>query len=149
MPDGAFESRIWYTGRLYGGVITVVLPADNRVIAANDKGLHELKNGKWRPISGPWARTIRDLAIAAFAAPGDLAGDPSTPLFADGRFKAPTLRKLTIYGYYTSLIGASEELDLNLVPGSYDACAAIGAADHAPSLYAWGITLDLRPRPIA
>ena len=85
------------------------------------------------------------LVMAAFAMPGD----PVANLYADGRFKAPTLRKLTIYGYYTSEIGASEELDLNLVPGSYDACAVIGAADRAPSLYTWGISLDLKQGPAA
>jgi hypothetical protein len=46
------------------GPITVVLAAGDRVVTANDKGLYERKNGKWRPLSGPWARTIRDLAIA-------------------------------------------------------------------------------------
>jgi hypothetical protein len=86
-----------------------------------------------------------DLVIAALAAPGDLVAN----LYADGKFKAPTLRKLTVYGYYTSEIGASEELDLNLVPGSYDACAMIGAADRAPSLYTWGIGMNLAARPAA
>ncbi|HUE14860.1 MAG TPA: two-component regulator propeller domain-containing protein, partial [Planctomycetaceae bacterium] len=46
------------------GPVTVVLPAGNRVVAANDKGLEERRNGKWQPLSGPWARTIRALAVA-------------------------------------------------------------------------------------
>lgn len=86
-----------------------------------------------------------DLVIAAFAK----GGDPIPLLYADGRFKMPTLRKLTIYGYYTSEAGASEELDLNLIPGAYDACATITSSDHAPALATWGITLDLNPEPKA
>jgi len=85
-----------------------------------------------------------DIVMAAFAA----GGDPVPQLYADKRFKAPTLRKLTVYGYYTSEIGASEELDLNLVPGSYDACAAFGTDDRAPSLNVWGISLSLAPTEI-
>jgi len=80
-----------------------------------------------------------DLVLAAFAA----GGDPVVTLYDGTRFKAPTLRKLTVYGYYTSEIGASQELDLNLVPGAYDACAALGADDKAPSLYVWGISMSL------
>ncbi len=80
-----------------------------------------------------------DLVLAAFAA----GGDPPQTLYDAGRFKAPTLRKLTVYGYYTSEVGASEELDLNLVPGAYDACAQFGAKDRAPSLNSWGIPMSL------
>ncbi|KQM18236.1 hypothetical protein ASE49_08375 [Novosphingobium sp. Leaf2] len=81
-----------------------------------------------------------DLVMAAFK-----TGDPAANLRDGGRFRAPTLRKLTIYGYYTSEVGASEELDLNLVPGAYDACAVIGRNDRAPSLNTWGISLSLTP----
>ncbi|MBT0670730.1 gluconate 2-dehydrogenase subunit 3 family protein [Novosphingobium profundi] len=80
-----------------------------------------------------------DLVMAAFASG---AAIPAA-LYEGARFKAPTLRKLTIYGYYTSEVGASEELTLNLVPGAYDACAQVGAQDRAPSLNSWGIALSL------
>lgn len=80
-----------------------------------------------------------DLVLSAFAA----GGDPVPALYDGTRFKAPTLRKLTVYGYYTSEIGASEELDLNLVPGAYDACAAFGKDGHAPALNVWGISMSL------
>lgn len=105
-------------------------------------GFIELMHQHWMT-EAEQARCDAELALvtAAFAKPGD----PVANLYAGGRFIAPTLRKLTIYGYYTSEAGSSEELDLNLVPGSYDACAAIGAADRAPSLYTWGITLNLAP----
>ncbi|SMO62198.1 gluconate 2-dehydrogenase subunit 3 family protein [Fodinibius sediminis] len=32
------------------------------------------------------------------------------------------MKEFTVVGYYTSEIGASEELNLNLIPGYYDAC---------------------------
>jgi hypothetical protein len=44
------------------------------------------------------------------------------------------LKRLAIYGYYTSEIGASDELELNLVPGEYEPCAALHAGERAPSL---------------
>ncbi|MGF7151861.1 hypothetical protein FHS96_005529 [Sphingomonas zeicaulis] len=79
------------------------------------------------------------LVLAAFAVGGD-----AVRLLYDGqRFKAPTLRKLTIYGYYTSEAGASQELDLNLAPGAYDACAKWSVEQRAPSLYIWGIPMNL------
>ncbi|WP_414902564.1 gluconate 2-dehydrogenase subunit 3 family protein [Sphingomonas flavalba] len=52
---------------------------------------------------------------------------------ADGPFVAQ-MKALTIFGYYTSEAGASEELALDLVPGAYDACHAIAPGDHAPAL---------------
>lgn len=44
------------------------------------------------------------------------------------------IRALTIYGYYTSEIGASQELSLNLVPGQYEPCHDIQPGEHAVSL---------------
>lgn len=44
------------------------------------------------------------------------------------------MKRLTIAGYYTSEVGASEELDLNLVPGIYDPCAHAGPDTHAGSI---------------
>jgi hypothetical protein len=35
------------------------------------------------------------------------------------------VKRLTVLGYYTSEVGAAEELDLNLVPGKYDPCAQV------------------------
>ena len=43
------------------------------------------------------------------------------------------MKRLTIVGYYTSEIGASEELELNLVPGSYDGCGHMGRDSRAGS----------------
>lgn len=43
------------------------------------------------------------------------------------------VKRLTILGYYTSKIGATEELDLNLAPGRYEPCAQAGADVHAGS----------------
>jgi hypothetical protein len=44
------------------------------------------------------------------------------------------IRALTIFGYYTAEVGASQELQLNLVPGSYEPCRHIAAGEHAPSI---------------
>jgi len=44
------------------------------------------------------------------------------------------LKVLTIFGYYTSEMGASQELELNLVPGRYEACHEMAANERAPSL---------------
>lgn len=45
------------------------------------------------------------------------------------------LKELTVVGYYTSEIGANQELNLNLIPGYYDGCkpySEIGKAWSAP-----------------
>jgi hypothetical protein len=44
------------------------------------------------------------------------------------------MKALTIFGYYTSQAGASQELELNLIPGRYEACHEMAATEHAPSL---------------
>jgi hypothetical protein len=44
------------------------------------------------------------------------------------------MKRLTVYGYYTSEIGATQELSFNIVPGAYDPCAHISHGDHAPAL---------------
>lgn len=69
-------------------------------------------------------RTLESMARAEAAVEG-----PSTA----GPFIAQ-LRALTVNGYYTSEIGASQELELNLVPGTYEHCHTISPDEHAPSL---------------
>lgn len=41
------------------------------------------------------------------------------------------MKEYTVVGYYTSEIGASEELNSNLVPGYYDACMPYSEAGRA------------------
>ena len=43
------------------------------------------------------------------------------------------LKRLTVLGYYTSKIGAAEELELNLTPGRYEPCAHTGPEVRAGS----------------
>jgi hypothetical protein len=43
------------------------------------------------------------------------------------------MKRLTVLGYYTSEIGASEELELNLAPGRYEPCAPAGPLVRAGS----------------
>lgn len=125
-------------------LVDLVIPADD-TRGAKDAGVAtfiEMMHGAWMNADEQRRCDAElDLAIAAFAAAG--TGDPVPLLYDVERFRAPTLRKLTVYGYYTSEVGASEELDLNLVPGAYDACAAFGTDVRAPSLNVWGIGLDL------
>lgn len=51
----------------------------------------------------------------------------------DGPFIAQ-VRALVIFGYYTSEVGASEELELNLAPGYYEPCHTIEPGEKAVSL---------------
>ncbi len=44
------------------------------------------------------------------------------------------VKRLTVFGYYTSEIGAATELTFNLVPGAYDPCAKVDHAEHAFSI---------------
>jgi len=44
------------------------------------------------------------------------------------------MKRLTVVGYYTSKIGASEELELNLAPGRYEPCAPAGPDVRAGSI---------------
>lgn len=123
-------------------LVDLVIPADDTPGAkdAGVTGFIEMMHQHW--MTDEESRRCDaelDLVIAAFAA----QGDPASTLYDKERFCAPTLRKLTVYGYYTSQVGASEELDLNLAPGAYDACAVLGADQKAPSLYVWGISMSL------
>lgn len=43
-------------------------------------------------------------------------------------------KRLVVYGYYTSEIGASEELSLNIVHGEYNPCAPVSPNEHAFSI---------------
>lgn len=65
---------------------------------------------------------------------------PKGSVPADGPFVAQ-MKALTIFGYYTSEAGASEELSLDLVPGTYDACHPIAPGDHAPALGGGSVSL--------
>lgn len=125
-------------------LVDLVIPADDTRGAkeAGVTGFIEMMYQHWMN-DAERARCDAELdgVVAAFAA----GGDAVARLYDGPRFRAPTLRKLTVYGYYTSEVGASEELDLNLVPGTYDACAAVVAGQRAPALNAWGIPLSLTP----
>jgi hypothetical protein len=66
--------------------------------------------------------------LSLLDAGGEADGAAQQASFVD-RMKA-----LTVYGYYTSEIGASQELNFNMVPGSYDHCAHIAPGEHAPAL---------------
>lgn len=127
-------------------LVDLIIPADTTRGArdAGVTGFIEMMHQHWMtPEEQQRCDAELDLVIAAFAAPSQ----PTGALYQGKRFKAPTLRKLTVYGYYTSEIGASEELDLNLVPGSYDACAGFRTDGRAPALNVWGISMNLDPSP--
>ncbi|WP_313807089.1 gluconate 2-dehydrogenase subunit 3 family protein [Sphingobium sp.] len=49
------------------------------------------------------------------------------------------MKMLTVYGYYTSEIGATQELSFNLITPDYVPCVHIGADDHAPSISGTGL----------
>jgi hypothetical protein len=49
-------------------------------------------------------------------------GRPPRTLTVELRPFFRMMKELTIVGYYTSEVGATQELRLNLVPGRYDAC---------------------------
>jgi gluconate 2-dehydrogenase gamma chain len=55
----------------------------------------------------------------------EAAGDPGTHFFH-------RMKWLTLYGYYSSEVGAKAELGWEAVPGSYDGCAALRGARAAP-----------------
>jgi hypothetical protein len=44
------------------------------------------------------------------------------------------MKRLTLHGYYTSEIGASQELELNLIPGGYEGCHHMAPGDRSFSL---------------
>jgi len=44
------------------------------------------------------------------------------------------MKRLTLHGYYTSEIGASQELELNLIPGAYEGCHHMAPGDRSFSL---------------
>ncbi len=77
----------------------------------------------------PPARRLEILQAMAAAEEGTAAGTPP----AEGPFLA-RIRALAIYGYYTSEAGASQELELNLVPGHYEPCHDLQPGERAVSL---------------
>ena len=56
------------------------------------------------------------------SAPTNPAGSSATAAMPKPPFII-VMKRLTVLGYYTSEIGASEELELNLIPGHYDSCS--------------------------
>lgn len=56
------------------------------------------------------------------------------------------IKRLTVFGYYTSEAGATEELTYNLVPGEYQPCAHVGA-DHAFSINRSGFVFPVGNDP--
>lgn len=58
------------------------------------------------------------------------------------------MKRLTVFGYYTSEIGAAEELTLNLVPGEYQPCAHLGP-DHAFSINRSGFVFPVGNDPVS
>lgn len=59
---------------------------------------------------------------AVKSAPASPTGPSASPMTAKPPFII-VMKRLTVLGYYTSEIGASQELELNIVPGRYDSCA--------------------------
>lgn len=56
------------------------------------------------------------------------------------------IKRLTVFGYYTSEAGATEELTFNLLPGEYQPCAHVGA-DHAFSINRSGFVFPVGNDP--
>jgi hypothetical protein len=56
------------------------------------------------------------------------------------------IKRLTVFGYYTSETGATGELTFNLVPGEYQPCAHVGA-DHAFSINRSGFVFPVGNDP--
>ena len=137
-PTGFSPSRHAATDRL----VDLIIPATDTpgALAAGVTEFIELMYEHWM-LPEEQAHCDRELDLAVSAV--DQGDDLGKLLTQDGRFMAPMLRKLTIYGYYTSQIGAAEELTLNLAPGRYDPCMPVPADVRAPSLSTWGIGLDL------
>lgn len=57
----------------------------------------------------------------------ELDAEVSAPSQADADFFR-RMKWLTLYGYYTSEVGATQEAGLAIVPGRYDGCAPVRAA---------------------
>lgn len=74
----------------------------------------------------------QQLAGAAMAAPGG-AARPRTPF-------AALMKRLTIYGYYTSEIGGSVELRLDMVPNEYLPDAPFKPGDRADSFILYSLS---------
>lgn len=72
----------------------------------------------------------KQLAAAAAAAPG---ARPRTPF-------AALMKRLTVYGYYTSEIGGSVELRLDMVPNEYRPDAPFKPGDRADSFILYSLS---------
>lgn len=72
-------------------------------------------------------------AEAAMAAPATGGAPPRTPF-------AALMKRLTVYGYYTSELGASVELKLDMVPNEYRPDAPFKPGDRADSFILYSLS---------
>ncbi len=72
-------------------------------------------------------------AEAAMAAPAPAGGRARTPF-------AALMKRLTVYGYYTSELGASVELRLDMVPNEYVPDAPFKPGDRADSFILYSLS---------
>lgn len=59
------------------------------------------------------------------------------------------LKRLVVFGYYTSEIGASQELTLNMAAAQYDPCAHVDPHAHGPSLAKVNPVFPLSDHPVS
>jgi hypothetical protein len=69
-------------------------------------------------------------AQAAQGAPARVAGRPGERALEQPMFQR--LKALTVYGYFTSEVGAIQELHFEAMPGSYSGCVDVRAARVSP-----------------
>lgn len=72
-------------------------------------------------------RTLQAALVAAQAAQARMANRGFAPFLV-------WMKRLTVHGYYTSEIGASQELALNVMPGEYVACHHMAAGETSFSM---------------
>lgn len=94
-------------------------------LSALDRRIAQASGASFESLS-PARRLMSLLAVQQEADAARKAGGP-VPFFL-------LLKRLVVYGYYTSEVGASEELTLNLVPGEYQPCAPVDGHVHAFSI---------------
>ena len=156
------------TRDLLGELVDVIIPATDTpgAKAAGVVGFIETMSFNWLPeeeyklflkhtsdfghaIQKKYGKAFQDLSPAEkLAVLSQL--DAASPLpAASGPMpdKVPyikLLKQFTLYGYYTSKIGGSQELSFNPMPGYYEPCAKFGPNDRAPDMYWVNKYSDLR-----